>query len=67
VLEDDEIARLLTNKSADDACRGLIDAANQRGTADNLTAIVFQLLHCSAAPPATGWRARVRRIFRRNT
>jgi protein phosphatase len=43
VLEDDELASLLRDRHADDACRAILAAANERGTPDNLSAAVLRV------------------------
>jgi PPM family protein phosphatase len=43
VLEDPEIARLSAAASAETACRSLIDAANEHGSPDNVTAAIARV------------------------
>lgn len=43
VLDDAEIARIVTERDAGSSCRELVDAANQLGTLDNLTAAVIRM------------------------
>jgi serine/threonine protein phosphatase PrpC len=43
VIEDDDMVRLVRDADATGACRKLIEAANQRGTIDNLTAAVVRM------------------------
>lgn len=66
VLEDHELESAIRGSTAETACRQLIDLANQKGTADNLTAAVFTMDavtgHQAASPGL--WR-RLTRIFRR--
>jgi len=50
VLEDQEIEHISRNVDASEACRRLVDSANARGTADNLTVAVFRQLAEPAAP-----------------
>ena len=66
VLEDRQLADFVEGRTADEGCKKLIDAANQRGTADNLTAAVFRL-HAGAPAPAAGlgWRGRLLRFIGR--
>lgn len=66
VLEDRDLERLAREGPAEDACRRLIEAANRRGTADNLTAAVF-VMHAAGASMARrrGWRARLLELFKR--
>jgi protein phosphatase len=44
VLEDEELRRLVAGRDAAAACRAVVDAANARGTADNLSAAVLRLV-----------------------
>ncbi len=67
VLEDGEIAELVRGLEAPQACCLLIDTANRRGTADNLTAAVFRMLAEIDPREATGWRGRLRGLFSRRT
>jgi protein phosphatase len=65
VLEDGELGPAIRGLEAGAACRRLIDLANQRGTADNLTVAVFT---SKTNPPASirpGWRTRMASLFRR--
>jgi protein phosphatase len=59
VLSDDEMAEILATKDPALACRALVEAANARGTPDNLTAAV---IHVSGAAPgenrSSGWRTK---------
>ena len=41
VIEDNELGQLIRGVDASTACRRLVDIANQRGTADNLTVAIF--------------------------
>ncbi|HUY39631.1 MAG TPA: PP2C family serine/threonine-protein phosphatase [Candidatus Binataceae bacterium] len=64
VLHDSEIEHLTRDPDAAAACRALVEAANERGTADNLTVAVFTMLADTGLTPTTpGWRARLARIF----
>jgi len=66
VLEEPELEHLLRPASAEAACKALIEAANGRGTADNLTAAVFMMVGetpFSASNRATGWRGRMGRLL----
>ncbi len=66
VLRDPEIASIIRGLDAEPACRRLVDAANERGTADNLTAAVFTMLaETGNAPAPPGLRARLRAFFGR--
>ncbi len=66
VLEDGDIDQLSRNLSAPQACRRLIDSANERGAADNVTAAVL-IAHngsTTADLPGPGWRERLRGLLR---
>lgn len=65
VLDERELARLIREgESAAVACRALIEAANARGTADNLTAAIFRMNGATPfAQGGGGWRARLGRLF----
>jgi PPM family protein phosphatase len=65
VLDDREIASLLAEAgSAQDACKALIEAANARGTYDNITAAVARIRGAVAkAKEPAGIGARLRRLF----
>ena len=66
VLEDDELARLVAGLDAAGACRAILDAANSRGTPDNLSAAVIRVAGPSAdAPAADGLRERLGRLLDR--
>ena len=68
VLETREIERLTRELDAAAACRKLIDTANERGTADNLTVAVFTMLaETGLAPIEPGWRQRFAGLFRRGS
>jgi PPM family protein phosphatase len=64
VIEDDELGSISRGAEAAAACRRLIDLANQRGTADNLTVAIFT---SKTDPPMAqpGWRKRMTSLFRR--
>ena len=48
------------------ACRALVEAANRRGTADNLTAVVVRVLDGPERPDgSTGLGGRLRALFGR--
>ena len=65
VLADEELARLASGCDAASACRALVEAANARGTPDNLTAAVARLRGTrSLAPGPSGLGGRVRRFLR---
>jgi PPM family protein phosphatase len=68
VLEDHEIGHMLQQDDATATCKALIDAANARGTADNLTAAVFIMRGATPfAESATGrgWREWLSRLLGR--
>ncbi len=54
VLEDDEIADLVSARDAVSASRALVYEANRRGTADNLTAAVVRMVGPTPRPPEEG-------------
>ena len=66
VLEDKELESISRDVDAETACRNLIEAANNRGTSDNLTCAVFRMISNTGNSPTTGgWRDRLRGLFRR--
>jgi serine/threonine protein phosphatase PrpC len=68
VLEDHELEHLLRPGDAAAACKALIETANARGSADNLTAAVFMMLGATPfaeGSGATGWRQWLGRLFGR--
>ncbi len=67
VLLDDELGELAAAApDAEAACRDLIEAANARGTPDNLTAAVVRVLGAVApSAPRPGLGARLRRLLGR--
>ena len=66
VLRDPEIELIARDQRGSDAARLLIDSANQRGTADNLTVAVFTMMaETGLTPLPTGWRERLRRFLGR--
>ena len=68
VLEEREIELLLRSGDAAAACKALVEAANARGSADNLTAAVFVM---NGATPfdesggGLGWREWLGRLLAR--
>jgi protein phosphatase len=58
VLEDDELGKITRGLDGAAACRHLIDAANQRGTADNLTVAIFTS-KTDGLPSRSTWRERL--------
>jgi len=66
VLEDAEIASSIAGLDAVAASRALVEAANRRGTPDNLTAAVVRMVGPTPHPPGEGGLgARLRGLFRR--
>jgi len=66
VLRDPEIELIARDQRCSDTARLLIDSANERGTADNLTVAVFSMMAETGLTPApTGWRERFRRLLGR--
>lgn len=66
VLREPDIESTIRDKNSEDACKSLIDAANERGTADNLTVAVFSMLaETGLTPTPIGFRERVMRLFGR--
>ncbi len=65
-LDDAEIIALSRDVTAQDACRRLIDEANQRGTLDNLSAAVLRVVGGPDQPVRSGGLgAKLRSLFRR--
>jgi protein phosphatase len=63
VLADDEILDLAGGKDPAAACAALLDAANSRGTPDNLTAAVVRVTGTVGDPPPGGLRSLVSRLL----
>ncbi len=64
VLADAEMARIVAGRDASSACRSLVDAANERGTADNVTAAVVRMIGPTPErPQPNGVTATLRRLF----
>lgn len=64
VVEENEIRRLTVESDAAGGCRRMIDMANQRGTADNLTVAICNVR--DGAEPgknAGGWRSLITGFF----
>ena len=67
VLRDAEIEFVTRELDTTAACKRLIDLANERGTADNLTTAVFTMLaETGLTPVPFGWRGRLLNFFRRS-
>jgi PPM family protein phosphatase len=66
VIEPEDLEAMTRDCDAETGCRRLIDAANQRGTADNLTCAIFKMTTPTGhAPSSGGWRDRLRGLFGR--
>ena len=66
VFEDAELMHLSDGLGAEEACRKLIDVANQRGTADNLTVALFKMIgETPYVETSMRWRDRVKNLFSR--
>jgi protein phosphatase len=66
VLEPEEMVEILGGQDAATASRALVEAANARGTPDNLTAAVVRVVgDVPAPPPRTGLLDRIRGVFGR--
>ncbi|HJU27944.1 MAG TPA: protein phosphatase 2C domain-containing protein, partial [Candidatus Binataceae bacterium] len=65
VVEEREIAQLSDGADLAAACRRMLDVANERGTADNLTVAVCAIGE-GAESTNGGWRDRMSRLLRRN-
>jgi protein phosphatase len=66
VLEAKELESITRDVDAETACRNLVNTANNRGTADNLTCAVFRMTsHTGHTASTGGWRDRLRGLFRR--
>ena len=64
VIEDNELGQLIRGLEPETACRRLIELANRRGTADNLTAAIFTS-KTARVVERSSWRERVTALFRR--
>jgi serine/threonine protein phosphatase PrpC len=65
-LEEAEMAALAGEGTAEEACRRLIQTANQRGTLDNLSAALLRVVEGPARPPnGEGLGSKLRALFRR--
>lgn len=67
VLDDRELPDLIGDLAPAAACQALLDAANARGTPDNLSAVILRVTGGEAAPeaPHEGLGARIRRLLGR--
>jgi serine/threonine protein phosphatase PrpC len=66
VLEPNDLESLTRDCDAETGCRKLIDAANERGTNDNLTCAIFKMTAPTGHTASSGgWRDRLRGIFGR--
>ncbi|MGH7815240.1 MAG: PP2C family protein-serine/threonine phosphatase [Candidatus Binataceae bacterium] len=60
-----ELKSLTRGLGAEAACHVLIEEANRRGAADNVTCAVFRMLAPVGDALAAGWRGRLRAVFGR--
>ena len=66
VLRDHEIELIARDRQCSDAAMLLINSANERGTADNLTVAVFSMMAETGLTPAPmGWRERLYHLIGR--
>jgi PPM family protein phosphatase len=66
VLRDPEIEVIAHQRNCSDAAMLLVNSANQRGTADNLTVAVFSMMaETGLTPVPTGWRERLYHLIGR--
>jgi PPM family protein phosphatase len=66
VLRDPEIELVARDRPCSDAAMLLINSANQRGTADNLTVAVFRMMaETGLTPTPRGWRERLYHLIGR--
>ncbi len=65
VLDEAELQGGLRAADSEAACKALIDAANARGTPDNLTAAVLHVMSSAPLRAPTGWRGLLSRLVRR--
>jgi protein phosphatase len=67
VLHDRDLEQMVRDRGADEACKHLVEVANQRGTADNLTVGVFTMLGETASVNVqrSVWQ-RIGGLFRRS-
>ncbi len=56
VLSNRELLDGVSGRDAEDACAALIHEANERGTPDNLTAIIVRVGEVPPVTPPSGWR-----------
>ncbi len=65
VLADAEMVERVAGLDAASACRALVEAANARGTPDNVTAVVVRVIGPTPSlPEPAGIATRLRRLFR---
>jgi PPM family protein phosphatase len=65
-LDDTDLLELTQDVDAETGCRKLIETANLRGTADNLTCVVFRMTSATGLTAINGgWRDRLRDLFGR--
>lgn len=63
VLSHDELRENALVADSSQACRALIDAANARGTPDNVTAAVVRVISPPPVAAPSGWRALVTKVL----
>lgn len=63
VLSHDELKENALVADSNQACRALIDAANARGTPDNVTAAVVRVISPPPVSVPSGWRALVTKVL----
>ena len=63
VLADEEILAIASGKEPTVACAALLDAANTRGTPDNLTTAIIRVTGTVGEPPPGGLRSLVSRLL----
>lgn len=63
VLDDEEIREIAAGKPPQAACKNLLEAANERGTPDNLTAAVVRVTGTVGEPPLGGVRTLVSKLL----
>jgi protein phosphatase len=65
VLSEDEMRDLVTSGDPATACAALVQAANARGTPDNLTAAAVQVVGGAPSEAPAGWRGFVAKVLGR--
>jgi protein phosphatase len=68
VIRDEEIEEIVADRDAQSACRFLVEAANERGTPDNLTVVVARMVGPIPDYPApAGLAGTLRRLLGRSS